>query len=141
MLLEENKIIVRRMFEAINNHDLGLLDDLMIPNFVMHMNDQESRGWKVSRKFLEDEMKAFPDLHVTIEDVVAEGDRVCVRLLEMATHLGEYRGMSPTGNKLSYIVVAIWRVMEGKIVEGWVVYDQLNFLEQLESQKPLIAEK
>jgi steroid delta-isomerase-like uncharacterized protein len=131
MSLEKNKAIVRKMFEAINKQSLASLDKLMAPDFVLHMHTRQTHGWEVNRQVVEDEIKAFPDLHVAIEDIIAEGDKVCVRLKETATHTGEYRGLAPTGNKLSYTVVAIWRIVEGKIVEGWIVYDQLDFLKQL----------
>jgi hypothetical protein len=131
MSLEKNKAIVRRMFEVINKQNLTLLDELMAPDFVLHMHAKEAQGWEVSKQVVEDEIRSFPDLHVTIEDIIAERDRVCVRLRETATHTGEYRGLAPTGNKLAYTVVAIWRIVEGKIVEGWIVYDQLDFLKQL----------
>jgi predicted ester cyclase len=68
---------------------------------------------------------------VTILDSVAEGDIVCVRLQETGTHNGEYRGLAPTGRKLSYLVAAFWRLAKSKIAEGWVIYDQLDFLDQL----------
>jgi len=131
MSLEENKAIVRKMFEAIDRQNLALLDELMAPDFVLHMHAKQAQGWEVGRQVVEDEIKAFPDLHVAIEEIIAEGDKVCVRLKETATHIGEYHGLAPTGNKLSYTVVAIWRIVEGKIVEGWIVYDQLDFLKQL----------
>jgi predicted ester cyclase len=56
---------------------------------------------------------------------------VCVRLKETATHIGEYRGMTPTGRKLSYSVAGFWRLADGKIKEGWIVCDQLDLLTQL----------
>jgi len=131
MSLEENKAIVRKMFEAINKQSLASLDKLMAPDFILHMRAKQAKGWKVSRQVVEDEIKAFPDLHVAIEDIIAEGDKVCVRLQETATHTGQYRGLAPTSNKLSYSVIAIWRVVKGKIVEGWIIYDQMDFLKQL----------
>jgi len=129
--LEENKAVVRKMFEAINKQNLASLDELVASDFVLHMHAKQAQGWEVSRQVVEGEIKAFPDLHVAIEDIIAEGDKVCVRLQETATHVGEYRGLAPTGNKLSYTVVAIWRVVEGKIAEGWITYDQMDFLKQL----------
>ena len=66
-----------------------------------------------------------------VETVVAEGDMVCVRLNETATHLGEYRGLTPTGRRLSYPVAGHWRIVDGRIKEGWIVYDQLDLLTQL----------
>jgi hypothetical protein len=131
MSLEENKAVVRKMFEAINKQNLASLDELMAPDFVLHMHARQARGWEVNKQVIEDEIKSFPDLHVIIEDIIAEGDRVCVRLKETATHTGEYHGLPPTGNKLSYTVVAIWRTVEGKIAEGWITYDQMDFLKQL----------
>jgi len=131
MSLEENKAVVRKMFEAINKHNLALLDVLMAPDFVLHMHTKQMRGREVNRRVVEDEIKAFPDFHVAVEDIIAEGDKVCVRLQETGTHRGEYHGLAPTGNKLSYTVVAIWRIAEGKITEGWIVYDQMDFLKQL----------
>jgi C-1 hydroxylase len=129
--LEENKAVVRKMFEAINKQSLASLDKLMAPDFVLHMHGQQTQGWAVGRQVVEDEIKAFPDFHVAIEDIIAEGDKVCVRLEETGTHKGEYHGLSPTGNRLSYAVAAIWRIVEGKITEGWIIYDQMEFLKQL----------
>ena len=131
MSLEENKAIVRKMFEAINKQNLAELDEVMSLDFVLHMNAQQRQGLEDSKQVVKNEIRGFSDLHVTIEDIVTEEDRVCVRLKETGTHTGEYRGLTPTGNKLSYTVVAIWRISDGKIVEGWIVYDQLEFLEQL----------
>jgi steroid delta-isomerase-like uncharacterized protein len=131
MALEGNKAVVRKMFEAINKRDLASLDELMAPDFVLRMHGKQTQGWAVGRQVVQSEIKAFPDFHVAIEDIIAEGDKVCVRLEETGTHKGEYRGLAPTGNKLSYTVVAIWRIVEGKIAEGWIIYDQLDFLEQL----------
>lgn len=119
------------MFGAINEQNLASLDVLMAPNFALHMHSQQTQGWAAGRKVVEDEIKAFPDFHVTIEDIIAEGDKVCVRLEETGAHTGEYHGLAPTGNKLDYAVFAIWRIVEGKIVEGWIIYDRLDFLKQL----------
>lgn len=70
------KAIVRKMFEAVNKQDLASLDKLMASDFVLHMHNQQTKGWKVNSHVVEGEIKAFPDLHVTIEDIIAEGDRV-----------------------------------------------------------------
>lgn len=131
MSVEEHKAVVRMMFDAINKQDLALMDEVMAPDFVMHMHGREKQGWDANRQFLEDEIRAFPDLHVTIEAIIAEGDIVCVRLKETATHKGDYRGLAPTGRNVSYLVAAFWRLAKGSIAEGWVTYDQLDFLKQL----------
>lgn len=131
MSLEENKVIIHKMIDAINTRNLASLDELMAPDVILHMHTQQIEGLEANKQVIKDEIKAFPDLSVTIEDIIAEGDKVCVRLNEKATHLGVYRGLTPTGNKLSYTVVIIWRIVEGKVVEGRIVYDQMDFLRQL----------
>ncbi len=77
----------------------------------------------------------FPDFHVTIEDIIAEGDRVCVRMKVTGTHQSEYRGIAPTGKKMEVRGVQIYRIVDGKVVEGWTDYnfypDQLDVLMKL----------
>jgi len=75
--------------------------------------------------------KDFPDFHRTIEDIITEGDKVWVLEKGSATHTGEYRGLAPTGKKITYTGVVIWRIVDGKVVEGWGVYDMLDFYKQL----------
>jgi C-1 hydroxylase len=131
MSFEKNKAVVRKMIEAINSQNLTLWDELMTQDFVVHMDTKKIHGLESNKQFIKDEIRAFPDLHVIIEDIIAEGDKVWVRLRETATHKGEYRGLPPTGNRLSYKVVAIWHIVNGKCIEGWIVYDQVDFLKQL----------
>lgn len=131
MSLEENKAIVRRILEAINTQNLASLDELVATNFVYHTPTQQIQGLGVMKQVVEEEIKGFPDLHVTIEDIIAERDKVWIRLKETLTHTGEYRGVAPTNKKLTYTAVAIWRIVGGKVVEGWGVYDQMDFFTQL----------
>ena len=73
---------------------------------------------EVVKQLIEQERKGFSDFHVTIEDIIAEGDKVWVRTKETATHTGEFRGLAPTNKKITYTAVAIWRIVDGKIVEA-----------------------
>ena len=68
---------------------------------------------------------------MTIEDIIAEEDKVWVHITETMTHTGEYRGIAPTGKKITFPSVWINRIVDGKVVEGWEVYDLLDFLKQL----------
>ena len=129
MSLEKNKAIVRRAIEALNKKNLALLDDLMAPDYVDHTH--QLQGLESLKQLVEEESKGFPDFHVTVEDIIAEGNKVWVRLKETATHTGEFRGLAPTGKKITYTAVAIWRIVDGKVVEGWEVYDLLDFYKQL----------
>jgi len=129
--LEENKVIIRKMIEAVNKQNLALLDELVAPDFVYHMPVQQIQGLEVMKQGVMEEIQSFPDLHVTIEDIMAEGEKVCVRLRETATHKATFRGLAPTGKKLTYTAITIWRIVEGKVIEGWGVYDQMDFFKQL----------
>jgi len=129
MSLEKNKAIVRRLFEAFNKQDLALLDELMAPDYVDHSH--QLRGLEGFKQFLTMLIKGAPDMHVTIEDIIAEGDKVWVHVTAKGTHTGEYHGLAPTGKKITFTVVDIWRIVDSKVVEGWHVEDQLDLLRQL----------
>jgi len=134
--LEKNKAIIRRLFEAKNKRNLAILDDLIAPDFVDEPNTPfELRGPEGYKQFVTVLFKGFPDWHETIEDIIAEGDKVCVHLNVTATHTGEWNffgvPLAPTGKKITYSAVNIWRVVDGKIVERESVRDLLVFLTQL----------
>jgi len=131
MSLEKNKAIIRKVIEAVNKQNLALLDEVIASDCVYHMNAQQIQGLEVLKQVIEEEIKGFPDLHVTIEDIMAEGDKVCVRIKETLTHTSEFRGLAPTGKKLTDTAVAIFRIVDGKVVEGWGLYDQMDFFKQL----------
>jgi len=129
MSLEENKAIVRRLAEAINERDLTLLDDLMAPDFVDH--DLQLRGLESFKKYEATFIKGFPDIHLTIKDIITKGDKVWIRIEGTGTHTGEFRGLAPTGKKCKIIVVHIYRIFNGKVVENWNVDDFLDCYKQL----------
>jgi len=139
MSLEENKAIIRRYTEACNKQNLALLKELVAPDYVH--SALQLRGWEAYKQFETMLWKAFPDLHETNEDFIAEGDRVCYRIKLTGTHNGELRGfphpsgkkmtLAPTGKKFTITGVSIKRIVNGKIVESWAVYDLLDFYEQL----------
>jgi C-1 hydroxylase len=133
MSLEENKAIVRKAIEAINKKDLSLLDDLVAPNYFDHVAKQ---GQELIKQFIVMLYKGFPDYHATIEDIIAEGDKVWARVTYTGTHTGEYLGFPPSGKKISYNSVTIKRVVDGKMVEGWTVNDMLDFFKQIGMIEP-----
>ena len=139
MSLEENKAVIRRYTEACNKRDLALLDELVAPDYF-HAALQ-LRGREEYEQFETMLWKAFPDLHEINEDIIAEGDKVCYRIMLTGTHKGELRGfphpsgkkmkLAPTGKKVTVTGVSIKRIVKGKIVESWSVYDLLDFYTQL----------
>ena len=132
MSLDENKTIVRRWIEAYNTHDLSSIDDLfdefIAPDYVDHTNHVDREGLK--QLFIMG-FTGFPDWHETIDDIIAEGDKVWVRLTYTGTHTGEFLGLAPTGKKITTMAVAIYRIVNGKIVEGRFFTDDLTFLKTL----------
>ena len=128
MSLEENKAIVRRFIEAYNKRNLDLIDDFVAPDYVDHTNKVGREGLK---QLFNMGLKAFPDWHETIEDIIAEGDKVWVRLAYTGTHKGEFLGLAPTGKKITAKDVDIYRIVNGKLAEYWSVTDNVNILKQI----------
>jgi predicted SnoaL-like aldol condensation-catalyzing enzyme len=111
MFLEENKALVRKGIQALNNKDLTVLDELVAPGYVDHTNP--FRSGKEIKEFYTEVFKNTPDFHRTIEDMAAEGDKVWARMKMKMT--------DPSGKKLELEVVTIYRIADGKLVESWSV--------------------
>jgi len=109
MSLEKNKALVRKTNEAINKRDLTVLDEFMAPDYVDHAN--QLRGRENVKQFYTMAFKDFPDFHRTIEDIIAGGDKVWVR--------NRITGTASTGKKIELASVNIFRIVNGKVVEGW----------------------
>jgi len=129
MSLEKNKAIIRRLIEAFNKQDLSIMEDLAASDFVDHT--RQLRGWETMKQFLIMLYKHFPDYHATIEDIIAEGNKVWVLEKCTMTHTVEYRGIAPTGKKITETFVEIYHIIDGKIVESWAVEDSMDFYKQL----------
>jgi C-1 hydroxylase len=127
--LEENKAIVRHFLEALNKQDLSSLSDFVAPDYLDHTN--QFQGLDSVKQAITTVYKGFPDFHVTIEDIIAEGEKVWVRETETGTHRGEYQGIAPTGKKMTFTCVDTFKIVDGKIAEAWHVYDFLEFYRQL----------
>ncbi len=117
------------MFEVLNKHNPDLLDEFYAPDYVNHT--LQLRGLESLKQFESMIYNASADWKETIEDIIAEGDKVAIRYKVTGTHTGEYRGLAPTGKKVTFTSVSIYRIVDGKIAEGWHVYDFLDFYKQL----------
>ena len=129
MSLDENKAIILSLYEADNKKDLTILDEVISPDF----SDPtfKLRGPEGYKQFETAFFKGFPDWHETIEDLVAEGDKVWVRFTGTGTHKGEWRGLASTGKKVAFRGVQIWRLVDGKVVSKDSILDLLDALKQL----------
>jgi steroid delta-isomerase-like uncharacterized protein len=130
---ERNKEIVQRFVEEVQNQkNWATFDELNADDFVNLSAPPGVPSNKAGGKmFLGAFISAFPDSYVTIEDMVAEGDRVVTKKTFHGTHTGELNGIPPTGRRVSIQYVDILRVRDGQIVEHWLSMDQLSFMQQL----------
>lgn len=116
----ENKALMRRVFdEALNAGKLSLLDQLFADDFVDNATPEQIPGPQGVRDYFKAIRTGFPDMHVTIDDLLAEGDKVVVRTTWHGTHLGTYEGIAPTGKIVIRTMIQIFRVAHAKIQEEW----------------------
>ncbi len=123
MPTQENKTIVRRLWEEVwNQKALDVCDEIFDQEYAEH-----------EKNFAPYLLAAFPDSHHTIEDMIAQGDKVVTRFTWRGTHNGEFQGIPPTGKQVEMKGIWIHRLAGGKIVEGrqWGVMDMLGLLQQL----------
>lgn len=130
---EENKALVRRVYEQVwNNKDLDALDELFAPDIVNHEAPPGlPPGIEGSKAYLGMFMSAFPDTQMTIEDQIAEGDKVLTRWTATGTHTGELMGIPATGKQVTVTGLDLSRIAGGKVVEAWGQFDQMGMMQQL----------
>jgi steroid delta-isomerase-like uncharacterized protein len=131
MSTEENKALVKRMTEEFwNTGNMDAIDEFFSADYVGHdpsgTMDMEKLKQSAAAYFA-----GFPDLHITTDDLLAEGDKVVKRWTAHCTHMGEYLGIPATGNKLVVTGIEIFRIAGGKIEEVWANMDSMGMLQQL----------
>ncbi len=135
MSLEENKAIVRSIFEdGLNKGEVDKITELTATDFFdhdIHVETGMPGGPEDLREALVAIRRGFPDIDVTIEDIIAEGDKVVVRNTWRGTHQGEFNGIPATGRRIEIGGIVIWRIENGKISERWATIDTLSLLQQL----------
>jgi len=135
MSAKEIKALERRFFEEWNKGKaaaMAVIDELGATDCVYHgASGEEIHGLKGFKKSMSEFYSAFPDNHFTIEDMVAEGDKVAVRWTLTGTHKGKYGGVPPTNKKMTIWGISIDRIAGGKFVETWERLDTLGFMQQL----------
>ena len=133
--LEKNKAVVQRYVDEIQHaHSLDALESIFAENFIDHMAssgglfvggmDGLKRGYAAF-------LNAFPDLQVTVEEMIAEGDKVVAFKTLTGTHRGTHLGVPPTGKRVTYQIISIYRIEDGKIAAYWGLQDELSLKRQL----------
>jgi steroid delta-isomerase-like uncharacterized protein len=132
MPVDDPKAVIRRWVEAWNTQDLDAAEALVAPEFVRHdANLPDVVGPQAEPQHIVDDLAAFPDLHLEIEQLIAEGDLVAARYLVQGTHRGEFLGIPGTGRPMTIQASESYRLAGGKLAEQWVVMDALGLLQQL----------
>lgn len=131
-MTEQNKKIARQVFEEIQSQGkTDLVDQIVAKDYVGHTPPKDFHGPEGAKQFEAMLRSAFPDLSVTVEDQVAEGDKVTTRWTFRGTQQGEFQGIPPTHKQVKMSGITIFRIANGKLIEGWNRPDMLGMLQQL----------
>lgn len=130
---EQNKAVVRRLFEDHwNRKNRSLADELYAPSAILHTPDGVLRGLQGATDLFDVYATGFPDFHLTLDDLVAEGDKVAARWTFEGTHRGPLAEIAATGKRVKVANgIAIYRVVGGKIAEGNFAWDKFELMQQL----------
>jgi len=132
MSTEDSKALVCRCYEELNKGNLAGIDEVFATDVVVHApGGQEAHGLEKGKQLFAKLWRAFPDHYETVDDMVAEGDKVVARVTWTGTQQGEFQGMAPTGKQVTLKAITINRVVDGKIVEVWEEADILDMMQQL----------
>jgi steroid delta-isomerase-like uncharacterized protein len=127
---EQNKALARRSWESVDNPDS--LEEVYTPDVVWHNPEGDIKGIEQAKQFVTMFKTAFPDMSATVEDVVAEGEKVVTRVTIRGTHQGEVEEFGPpTGRQVETQGITIHRMDGGKIVEEWNSWDNMSLMQQL----------
>jgi steroid delta-isomerase-like uncharacterized protein len=131
---QSNKALARRAFEEVYNRgDLAVVDELVAKDFVNHGSALfgDVHGPEGVKQVVAMVRAAFPDIRITVDDQIAEGDKVVTRWTARATHTGEFQGIAPTGKQGQVTGIDVDRFAGGRVVECWSSMDELGLLQQL----------
>jgi steroid delta-isomerase-like uncharacterized protein len=131
MSTEDNKTLVHRFYDE-GVHNPALFDELLAPTYVLHLpGSPPISGIEQAKQLMVAYTSAFPDLQLSTEDMVAEGDMVAIRNTWRGTHQGAFQGLSPTGKHVTFSGSDFFRFVDGKIAEQWADLDSLGLMQQL----------
>ena len=122
MSTEQNKAIARRVYEIVTTGDFGRAEEIVdqdAPDNELLPDDPLAKLIDTFKETFTEARAGFPDLSITVEDVMTEGDKVAARVVMRGTHRGEFQGISPTGKRVEVRAMDMFRISDGKIVEHW----------------------
>jgi len=131
-----NKESIRRWFDMINKHDLSMINEIVSEDFRANEFGMEFKGPVALKQAFTIGFAGFPDLQYTVDDIVAEGDKVAIRYTRTGTHKGEYRGFAPKNKWTQVSGAFFYRLVGGKIVEASGYSDRLALFQQIGVSPP-----
>jgi steroid delta-isomerase-like uncharacterized protein len=134
---EVNKTCIRRIVdEVFNKGNMEVVPELIAPDWVIHSPFGEYRGPEGFKQYITGTRNAFPDFHMTIDDMVAEGDKLAARVSWRATFKGKFGDIEPTGKQINMTAAYFYRMADGKEVEVLPYLDSLALFQQLGVSPP-----
>jgi steroid delta-isomerase-like uncharacterized protein len=128
---EENKVLARQVIETFNSGEIESLREWFTDDYVWHFSSTTTMNKEQFLAFMHSIKEPFPDFALTIEDIVAENDKVVMRLIATGTHKGLFQGLAPTNKRFRIIGFGQYNLTHGKISEGWELLDELSEVQQL----------
>lgn len=128
---QENAALIRRTWEEVGRQNLGIFDEVYASAAQYHGPDGDLEGPAALKEMVGGYFAAFPDMQVTVEDVMASGDQVLSRVTLRGTHQGELAGVEATGKEIELAIMSFVRIEGGQIVEEWESFDRLGLMQQI----------
>src|SRR5437868_3369062 len=130
--MSENKKLVNRLFnEALNERKLEIAEELIHKDYVNFSFPAGAKGPEAFKNIGGMFLSSFPDMKITVEDIMEEGDKLATHGYWEGTHRGDFQGISPTGKKVKVNYMDMWKVKDGKLHENWVQMDIAGLMHQL----------
>jgi steroid delta-isomerase-like uncharacterized protein len=123
-------MLLRGFEEGINGRNYAVFEELLAPDYTNHSMPGPG-GAAGFRQIIESFVSAFPDMRITVEDVIVDGNRAATRGSWHGTHQGEFMGIPPTGKSVTVPYIDIWTLRDGKLADNWVQMDLLGMMTQL----------
>jgi steroid delta-isomerase-like uncharacterized protein len=137
MSTDENKSVIRRWIQALNDHNADAATELLADGYVRHDTTlPETVGSQAQRELITAVLASFPDLHFQIDELLGEDTRVAGRYTVRGTHRGDFLGVPATGRQVTFEMMETYRLTGGKLAEQWVVMDALGLLRQMGAVPP-----
>ena len=131
MSTEEIRVLARQVIETFNSGEIESLKQWFTPDFVWHFSSTTTMNLEQFLAFTHNIKQSFPDFVFTIEDIVADNEKVVVRFIATGTHQGVLQGLAPTQKRFRILGFGQYTITQGKIAEGWELLDELGELRQL----------